>query len=686
MQAATASDGVCGVCTGDTGSHDGCALNCPACVNALQGYLMACSLEASFDSLNYETLETFAGNLVLGSDCWQYFNEEARPYADAFCGSAFDHIVQYTQSAARTGGTVTSDGHMSPLPPCLQANASVCPAGCQSDLDLLDRACHAEDTARWDGNGLPGGGAVGAPAGTTVSAYDAFQLFKNGTASVPTNVAHGVTDVDLASQPLTLSACTGVTDGVYAAYSPPPPSPPPPSPPPPSPSPPLPPPSPLPPSPPPPSPPPPLPPLPSPPPLPEPPSPMPPSPEPPFPSPPSPHPPPAPPPPHPELPSSTWPPPDAAPLADALPPSPPGLPPPHPEPLGSTWPPPDAVPTSPPPAGPPMPPAAPAYTGGAQYNVSSTAMLECTYTAATFGSTEQLLFGSALAATLQVDRAALQLVSVRDAAALRRRSLLQSGSGVAVAFTLEGLSASALLASVGAVSANTSALLGALRSAGLSITAVSVLAPVFEQAGLPAVPEYFASEEALSLFFADLAAAAGTMNASAAVALVTSAAASLNDPNSLGKNATAAGEVRAQLLEAISAAAGTASTPAELASTADAVVLLVSNASQINVAGAAAALDVLLSVSSAGSERGVAITPAAAASVATGLSSIVAAAQLPGSSLDASVLLKVLDVVNSLAASQAVGLQLGDAPVQISSASIQVRSRSAAHAAKGLAV
>jgi hypothetical protein len=88
---------------------------------------------------------------------------------------------------------VVGGGAMTTPYSCLQADANTCPAGCQADLDLLASACHAEDAVRWQGNGLPANPTLGAPNGTVVSPFDAFQLFLNGTASVPTNQQHGVT-------------------------------------------------------------------------------------------------------------------------------------------------------------------------------------------------------------------------------------------------------------------------------------------------------------------------------------------------------------------------------------------------------------------------------------------------------------------------------------------------------------
>ena len=256
MDAATSPGGACAACTADTGFHTGCADACPACVNALENYLAACNGDAYFLQLNYETLEAYSNRLNSTTDCFQFLNEEAQTFADAFCGDSFDFVVQYAQSAAASG-VVLSAGRLtggSAFPySCLLATNTSCPAACQASIDLLGRACHAEDSVRWAGNGLPDVlTSAGAPAGANVTSLEAFQLFVNGTASVPTNLQQGL--ISNTPMPLNLKACTGITNGVYAFYAPPPPSPPPPSPPPPSPpppSPPLPPPSPPPPSPPP---------------------------------------------------------------------------------------------------------------------------------------------------------------------------------------------------------------------------------------------------------------------------------------------------------------------------------------------------------------------------------------------------------------------------------------------------
>jgi sugar lactone lactonase YvrE len=238
FDAATAGGGACALCASATGTAAGCAGACPACVNALDNYLASCA--GNFDALNYDTLEVFGARLALNNDCTDYITLAARPYATAFCGAAFDHTVQYTQSAAMHTVVVNaSTGLMTAPYSCALAGAT-CPAECQADLDLLALACHAEDVVQWAGNGLPSAPTTGAPNGTVLSSAAAWALFVNGTASAPTNVLNGVLDAD-AVVPLNLTAC-GNNSGVFSFYSPPPPSPPPPSPQPPSPQPPSPPP------------------------------------------------------------------------------------------------------------------------------------------------------------------------------------------------------------------------------------------------------------------------------------------------------------------------------------------------------------------------------------------------------------------------------------------------------------
>jgi hypothetical protein len=222
MDAAFASGGVCASCASSTGAARGCAMACPACVNTIDDYLASCA--GDFARLNFGVLEAYAGALALTDDCLDWLSVASRPYAAAYCGDAFDHIVQYAQSAALhsvvvVGGAMTAPSYYS----CLASNASVCLTECQADLDLLAAACHATDSVRWDGNGLPGYlTSSGAPAGTSVTPADAFALFANGTAAVPTNLVNGV--ASSTPLPLSLGACGNAT-GQYPFYSPPPPSP-----------------------------------------------------------------------------------------------------------------------------------------------------------------------------------------------------------------------------------------------------------------------------------------------------------------------------------------------------------------------------------------------------------------------------------------------------------------------------
>jgi hypothetical protein len=243
MNAATTGQGACAACPATTGTPLGCAAQCPGCVNAMDSYIASCA--GNFTALNYETIEAMTGRLDPSGDCALWLNVASRPFAIALCGSAFDHVVQFTQSAANPAVVVDGGQPLGMSTPyaCLLANSTTCPAACQADLDMLAGACFATDSVRWDGNGMPGFlNTTGAPNGTLVTPYDAFQLFLNGSASVPTNLLNGV--ASNTPLPLTLSACAGNNTGVFIFRPPPPsppPSPPPPSPPPPSPPPPLPP-------------------------------------------------------------------------------------------------------------------------------------------------------------------------------------------------------------------------------------------------------------------------------------------------------------------------------------------------------------------------------------------------------------------------------------------------------------
>jgi hypothetical protein len=158
------------------------------------------------------------------------------------------------------------------------------------------------------------------------------------------------------------------------------------------------------------------------------------------------------------------------------------------------------------------------------------------------------------------------------------------------------------------------------------------------------------------------------------VALVNSIADMLNDPASeLSSNATAAAETRANLLAVVSAASAMAETPEALASAADAIGALVSNASQVNAAGADSALGTLQFISGGGLGGSVVVTPAASAGVAVALSSIASAALSPDSPVSPAVLEVISGVVSLLATSLLSALYTpGSAPVTVSSPQIQL--------------
>ena len=203
------------------------------------------------------------------------------------------------------------------------------------------------------------------------------------------------------------------------------------------------------------------------------------------------------------------------------------------------------------------------------------------------------------------------------------------------------------------------------------------LAPATAQVSVQT--QVFTSPAAQASFLTTLIAtsAAANVSASTSVALVTSAAVMLNDPDSaLNANVTAAASVREQLLRAISVdTAAAAATPAAIEAVASAVAQLVTNASQVSPGGADAALALLSSVSTAGTDgRQVPISNATSYAVANGLSSIVGAALATSSAVNTSVLARVLDVVNQQAASQLAQLTVpGAPPVEVSSPAIQTR-------------
>jgi hypothetical protein len=280
-----------------------------------------------------------------------------------------------------------------------------------------------------------------------------------------------------------------------------------------------------------------------------------------------------------------------------------------------------------------------------------------------------------MATTLGVDASAVNVTGVADVALAGRRLQQTGGSsgvdGGAIAVTFRpsvsgGGNATALLASVTALSTSSEGLMAALRSVGISAT-VTVAAPVLTAA--PVVVPVLETAAAATSYYASVEADLSTLSSSEALSVVTQVATALNDPNSaLNANASAAAGVRASLLTAIAASATSANTSAGVESAALTVSSLVANASQISAAGATAALDILLAVSSAGSGSGnVVFTQDASNAVTGALSSIVNATS--ADAVDTAVLGSVFSVVNNLAGSQLVGLAAG-ASVEVSSPAI----------------
>lgn len=304
--------------------------------------------------------------------------------------------------------------------------------------------------------------------------------------------------------------------------------------------------------------------------------------------------------------------------------------------------------------------------------VTSTATLTGSFTASTFDATARRSFASAMATTLGVNASAVNVTGVSDVATTGRRLQQRGGTSVAVTFavTTGSGNASALLATVTALCADSSSLMSTLRSVGIAAE-VTVAAPVVTVAPV-VVPALTTTDDAVS-YIASVTTDVNTLSASQALTVVTAVAAALNDPNStLNGNATAAADARTSLLTAIaSSATSSVKTSAGVESAAVTVSSLVSNSSQINTAGATVALGILLPVSSAGSTGGnVTFTQDASNAVTVALSSIVGATSI--GAVNTSVLGSVFSVVNNLAGSQLAGLSMG-ASVEVSSPNIQMR-------------
>jgi hypothetical protein len=153
-----------------------------------------------------------------------------------------------------------------------------------------------------------------------------------------------------------------------------------------------------------------------------------------------------------------------------------------------------------------------------------------------------------------------------------------------------------------------------------AVAFISVSAPVFADAA--------AQASALSALIT--APDVANMSRTAQTALVSAAVAALNDPaGALSSDDAAAASVREELLTFLlrsSQNATQTATPESLVTSAATVANLLSNPAQINAASSQAALSLLLAISSAGmgsaQHAAVSVTPAAAAAVGAGLSSL----------------------------------------------------------------
>ena len=304
----------------------------------------------------------------------------------------------------------------------------------------------------------------------------------------------------------------------------------------------------------------------------------------------------------------------------------------------------------------PSPSPSPAQT--APFVVNTTAVLTGAFSASTLNTTSLANFCAAVAATLNVATSTVDVTEVADG----------SRGSVQIAFTVSGVgNYSALVASIAVLATNPDSFLSRLQlMLGFPTTFVTVATPsvaVVNTGDAAAATSYYAS----------LSAGLSTLNASAALTGAAQLAASLNDPgSSLNSNATAAADVRTSVLTAIAASAtSSANTSAGVENAALTVSSLVSNSSQINAAGAAVALNILLAVSSAGtSGSNVTFSQGASNAVTAALSSSVGATST--GAVDTAVLGSVFSVVNNLAGSQLAGLAAG-ASVEVSSPAIQMR-------------
>ena len=262
--------------------------------------------------------------------------------------------------------------------------------------------------------------------------------------------------------------------------------------------------------------------------------------------------------------------------------------------------------------------------------------------------------------------------------------LLYSFSFIGLGASVDGVAVSTLLADY----SNSTSISGVLLPAGTNVLQVSArnslggVSVSLATVRVVVATQVFASPAAQASFIETLIAnssytVSGAYSETSAVttlALVSSIAGMLNQLSSpLSSNATAAADIRANLLTVISSASTNVSTPEALASAAGAVNALVSNLLQISASGAATALSVLQFISTGGPSLNVTINQAAVVSVAQALSSIASAALTPNGVVSSAVLQNVSDITSSLASSLLAALTTpGAAPVTVFSPLIQI--------------
>jgi hypothetical protein len=246
-------------------------------------------------------------------------------------------------------------------------------------------------------------------------------------------------------------------------------------------------------------------------------------------------------------------------------------------------------------------------------------------------------------------------------------AVLAAGGGAGAAVLLADFSANASTLRDVLLPAGSIVLQAAARNAqgGVSVQLAT--------AGVQVAEQRFASADAQASFLNALAGSLAALGGVGAVALATSAADMLNDPSSpVGGNASAAADVRAALLASIAGAATSAATLEALTSVASAVATLVKNATQVSAAGAATALAMLARVAAADGGA-LFVSDATSSAVVAGLSSLAAAALVPGGAVGAGALAQVAAVADALASSLLNQLtQPGGAPVSASSALVQL--------------